>query len=74
MTVDGEEVEFSGGFRDLHTLVYERTLAGQGFGLEDARPSIELVHAIRQAAPQPAGADAHPFVRSADRTTDVLAR
>jgi UDP-N-acetyl-2-amino-2-deoxyglucuronate dehydrogenase len=47
ITVDGEEVEFSGGFTDLHTRVYEETLAGNGFGIEDARPSIELVHKLR---------------------------
>ncbi len=73
ITVDGEEIEFSGGFRDLHTLVYERTLAGQGFGIEDARPSIALVHDIRHAAPVAAGADAHPFVRSAARSAAALA-
>ncbi|MEX1130421.1 MAG: Gfo/Idh/MocA family oxidoreductase [Candidatus Woykebacteria bacterium] len=45
--VDGEEIEFSGGFTDLHTRVYEETLAGNGFGIDDARPSIELVHKLR---------------------------
>ena len=49
ITVDGDEVEFSGGFRDLHTVVYEETLAGRGFGLDAARPSIELAHALRHA-------------------------
>ena len=63
ITVDGEEIEFSGGFRDLHTLVYERTLAGEGFGIEDARASIELVHEIRHASVVANGVDAHPFVR-----------
>jgi UDP-N-acetyl-2-amino-2-deoxyglucuronate dehydrogenase len=67
ITVDGDEVEFSGGFRDLHTLVYERTFAGQGFGIDDARPSIELVHQIRTAALSAPGADAHPFVVSPSR-------
>lgn len=47
ITVDGREIEFSGGFTDLHTRVYEETLAGRGFGLDDARPSIELVHKLR---------------------------
>jgi UDP-N-acetyl-2-amino-2-deoxyglucuronate dehydrogenase len=47
ITVDGEEIEFSGGFTDLHTRVYEETISGRGFGLEDARPSIELVHRFR---------------------------
>jgi UDP-N-acetyl-2-amino-2-deoxyglucuronate dehydrogenase len=45
--IDGEEVEFSTGFDDLHTRVYERALAGVGCGIEDVRPSIELVHRIR---------------------------
>ena len=49
ITIDGREIEFSGGFTDLHTRVYEETLAGRGFGLSDARPSIELVHTIRTA-------------------------
>jgi len=47
ITVDGEEIEFSGGFTDLHTRVYEETISGRGFGLEDARLSIELVHRLR---------------------------
>ena len=48
ITVDGEEVEFTKGFTDLHTAVYERTLSGNGFGIEDARPSVELVHRVRE--------------------------
>lgn len=47
ISVDGDEIEFSGGFTDLHTRVYEETLAGNGFGIDDARPSIELVHKLR---------------------------
>jgi UDP-N-acetyl-2-amino-2-deoxyglucuronate dehydrogenase len=47
ITVDGVEMEFSGGFSDLHTKVYEETLAGRGFGIDEARPSIELVHRMR---------------------------
>jgi len=47
ITVDGEEVEFTGGFTDLHTEVYRRTIAGQGFGIGDAYPSIQLVHNLR---------------------------
>ncbi|MEA2462591.1 MAG: UDP-N-acetyl-2-amino-2-deoxyglucuronate dehydrogenase [Acidobacteriota bacterium] len=49
ITVDGKEIEFTEGFNDLHTRVYERTLAGDGFGIEEARPSIELVYRIRTA-------------------------
>ncbi len=49
LTVDGEELEFTDGFSDLHTVVYRDILAGGGFGIADARPSIELVHNIRTA-------------------------
>jgi UDP-N-acetyl-2-amino-2-deoxyglucuronate dehydrogenase len=49
ITIDGKEVEFSEGFADLHTRVYAKTLAGDGFGIDDARPSIELAHTIREA-------------------------
>jgi UDP-N-acetyl-2-amino-2-deoxyglucuronate dehydrogenase len=59
--VDGEEIEFSGGFVDLHTRVYEETLAGRGFGIADARPSIELTHRIRNTVLTPPGDVAHPL-------------
>ena len=49
ITVNKEEIEFSGGVTDLHTLVYQDILSGGGFGLEAAWPSIKLVHDIRQA-------------------------
>lgn len=49
ITVDGENIEFSDGFTDLHTLAYKDILAGKGFGIEAARPSIHLVHKIREA-------------------------
>ncbi len=45
--VDGEEIEFSEGFTDLHTASYKQILEGKGFGLEEARTSIEIVHQIR---------------------------
>ena len=47
ISLDGQEVEFSDGFADLHTRVYQETLEGHGFGIDDARPSIELAHRIR---------------------------
>ena len=50
--VDGEEVEFSTGFTDLHTRVYEEILAGRGYGISDAMPAVQLVHDIRQNAPK----------------------
>ncbi len=49
ITVDGAEVEFSDGFADLHTRVYEETLAGHGFRIADARPSIALTSQLRRA-------------------------
>ncbi len=63
ITVDGEEIEFSGGFDDLHTKVYEKTLQGEGFGIEEARPSIQLVHDLRNASPVPPGESFHPFTK-----------
>lgn len=45
--VNGEEVEFTRGFTDLHTVLYQQTLSHHGFGIDDARPSVELVHRIR---------------------------
>ncbi len=62
ITVDGDEIEFSEGFADLHTRVYEEVLAGRGFGIADARPSVELTSQIRGAAVQAPTADAHPKV------------
>ena len=53
ITVDGEEIEFSEGFADLHTRVYEEMLAGRGFRIADARPSVELTHRIRQTPCRP---------------------
>ena len=49
ITVDGEELEFSSGFTDLHTVVYDEILKGNGYGLEDARNAIQIVHDIRKA-------------------------
>ena len=47
--VDGEEIEFTDGFTDLHTKVYQEILNGRGLGINDARPSIESVYNIRFA-------------------------
>ena len=63
ITIDGQEVEFSEGFTDLHTEVYRRTLEGQGFGLDDARPSISLVHDLRVATPSGVSPRSHPLLK-----------
>jgi UDP-N-acetyl-2-amino-2-deoxyglucuronate dehydrogenase len=60
LTVDGEELEFSSGFTELHTQVYRDVLAGGGYGLNDARPAVELVHALRSAPVITPGDFAHP--------------
>jgi UDP-N-acetyl-2-amino-2-deoxyglucuronate dehydrogenase len=60
--VDGEEIEFSGGFTDLHTLSYQEVLAGRGFPLEEARPSLETVHTIRNAEVAGKTGEHHPFL------------
>jgi UDP-N-acetyl-2-amino-2-deoxyglucuronate dehydrogenase len=62
ITVDGSEIEFSEGFTDLHTRVYEETLAGRGFGIRDARPSIDLTHSIRTAPISARDDLVHPFL------------
>lgn len=45
--IDGQTYEFSDGFTDLHTICYQKVLAGEGFGLDETRKTIELVHQIR---------------------------
>jgi UDP-N-acetyl-2-amino-2-deoxyglucuronate dehydrogenase len=62
ITVNGEEFEFSDGFTDLHTAVYQEILAGRGFGMEDARASINLVYELRNAVPVN-GRHSHPFLK-----------
>ncbi len=63
MTMDGEEIEFSTGFTDLHATVYRETLAGRGAGIEDARPSIELSHRLRSAPVAAPTTPVHPLAR-----------
>jgi UDP-N-acetyl-2-amino-2-deoxyglucuronate dehydrogenase len=62
IALDGQEIEFTEGFTDLHTRVYEETLAGRGFGIGDARPSVELVHRIRTASIVPIDDQVHPYL------------
>lgn len=63
ITVNGEEIEFSQGFTDLHTVSYEEILNGNGYGIEDARHCVETVEYIRDAEIQPAEAgEAHPYL------------
>ena len=63
ITVDEEEIEFSGGFTDLHTLVYQDIMSGGGFGVEAVRTSIKLVHEIRNAEVVENKTNYHPFLK-----------
>ena len=63
ITVDGNEIEFSAGFTDLHTVSYEEILADRGYGIEDARHSVETVNKIRCGHVVPAEPrEAHSFL------------
>jgi len=61
--VEGKEIEFSGGFTDLHTLSYQSILENKGFGLTDARLSVETAYNIRNANPLSLVGDYHPFCK-----------
>ncbi len=64
--IDGEELEFSEGFTDLHTVSYQEVLAGRGYGLSDARPCIDTVTVIRSAPiDHSSPSEVHPFVAKA---------
>jgi UDP-N-acetyl-2-amino-2-deoxyglucuronate dehydrogenase len=64
ITVDGKEIEFSKGFTDLHTVTYQEILAGRGFGLKEARQSVETAYIIRNAKPEGLHGDYHPFLKN----------
>lgn len=65
--VDGEEIEFSEGFTDLHTRSYEEILAGRGFGLDNVRTSIDIVSTFRRLPIRSANG-VHPFAIRANRS------
>jgi UDP-N-acetyl-2-amino-2-deoxyglucuronate dehydrogenase len=62
LTLDGEELEFSDGFTDLHTRSYEEITAGRSFSIEDVRPSVEIVSAFRSAPIELQLGERHQFV------------
>ena len=61
LTMEGDEIEFSDGFTELHTHSYQQILDGHGFGLEEARNSIQIVHDIRHSNPLGLKGDYHPL-------------
>ncbi|MCT4638547.1 MAG: Gfo/Idh/MocA family oxidoreductase [Bacteroidales bacterium] len=63
ITVEDDEIEFSGGFTDLHTLSYQNILEGNGFGLAEAKKSIEIVHDIRNSEIKGLTGEWHPFCK-----------
>jgi len=63
ITVDGNEIEFSGGFTDLHTRSYEEILKGNGFGLDEAYGSISTVSTIRNLDAVGLKGNYHPFCK-----------
>ncbi|WP_460139929.1 UDP-N-acetyl-2-amino-2-deoxy-D-glucuronate oxidase [Pseudomonas sp. S2_E01] len=68
ITVDGDEMEFSEGFTDLHTTSYREILAGRGYCIEDARHCVETVNTIRSSAiVAPQNDEGHPFLATLSR-------
>jgi UDP-N-acetyl-2-amino-2-deoxyglucuronate dehydrogenase len=65
IVMDKSEIEFSEGFTDLHTKSYEEILAGKGFGLKDAQPSVQMVYEIRNSSPIGLKGDYHELCRKA---------
>jgi UDP-N-acetyl-2-amino-2-deoxyglucuronate dehydrogenase len=63
INIEGEELEFSDGFTDLHTMSYRDILNGGGFRIGEARAAINIVHQIRTSTPAGLVGDYHPFCR-----------
>lgn len=63
ITIDGDEIQFSEGFADLHTTSYQKILDGHGFKMQDALPAIEIVSTIRHAKAIGLKGDYHPLLR-----------
>ncbi len=64
LTMEGNEIEFSDGFTELHTTSYQEIIDGRGFGLTDAYPSIQVAHDIRHAQPIGRKGEFHPYLNS----------
>ncbi|GLS27662.1 Gfo/Idh/MocA family oxidoreductase [Marinibactrum halimedae] len=64
ITVQNKEIEFSGGFNDLHNICYQQILEGRGCGVEQARCSIQALSEIRRKTPTGYTSDSHPFLRA----------
>lgn len=62
ISIDNQQIEFSSGFADLHTVSYREILAGKGFGITDSVSSIEIAHMIRNQHTIGKKGDYHPFL------------
>ena len=74
LTFDGEEIDLSAGFGDLHTKAYQEVLDGRGATISDTKPSIELVHRIRTGEVTRKGSDAHPLLSAQSTSGHVKSR
>jgi UDP-N-acetyl-2-amino-2-deoxyglucuronate dehydrogenase len=63
ITIDNEEIDFTDGFTDLHVRSYDEIIAGRGYGLDAARPAVELISRIRSAQIEPHRGELHPLVQ-----------
>jgi len=63
ITVDGEDIEFSRGFTELHSVSYDAILNGNGYRIGDTREAIQIVHEIRHSSPQGLKGDYHPLAK-----------
>ncbi len=63
VNIDGKEIEFSGGFTDLHTTAYSEIIKGNGFGINEVRQAIQTVYEIRNAKPIGLKGDYHPLLK-----------
>ena len=64
ITINDEEMEFSDGFTDLHTLSYKGILNGNGFGIDETKPSLETVYEIRNSTPIGLKGEYHSFLKN----------
>lgn len=74
MTLDGQEIEFSDGFTDLHTRVYRDIIEGRGFGIKEARPAIKLAYSINHCEVVTNPHMCHPFLSTKTQPTLPLRR
>jgi UDP-N-acetyl-2-amino-2-deoxyglucuronate dehydrogenase len=49
MLINGQEIDFTTGFSELHTRVYQEILAGNGYGINDIIPAVKLASEISNA-------------------------